>query len=536
MNARWWKWTPAIAAAVFLTLACSLAYTKAPWCDEGWWVNPAYDLAFHGRMGMSVVEPTGQFINANLHGLQERTYTFPPAHFVALAGWFRLFGFSTFLARLYSIFWSLITLAALFYILRKLFPDARVAPLALVLVSMEFIFLWSTADSRPDAMANCLATCSVALYLRLREGDLGRAIFASQMCAAAGVFAHFNALVVVIAWAGMVWYLDRARLKFRHLLFAGAPYLLFASAWSVYILEKPADFAAQFFPQAGWGERWKGILRPDIAIGKEIDRHLAAYCIDGVWTGVTNGWAVLVPLLYLSAAVAFVRSRGRLEKSARAFGVFAALLVLATTFLNGFKGYFYLIYVVPIYCVLLAAWLLNLWARSAGGKWAAAAIAALFAILQLSTSIKHIRADEYHRDFVPAVERLEQYRAQGKSIMGTAALGFGMNFTGFKDDIREGNYSGLTPDVLVIDRSYRNFAKMFEENEPQVFAHLVETLSTRYRLVSQYGSFWIFERTPAAAWLDAGKIEKAEKGKRAECLFRMIFTACKLRDAEESSL
>src|SRR5581483_4596079 len=156
MNRRAWKWAPALAIVLFLSLACALAYTKAPWCDEGWWVNPAYNLAFHGRMGMSVVEPTGQFINANLRGLQERTYTFPPDHFVALAGWFRLVGFSTFRARLYSICWSAITLLALFYILSKLFTDRRVAQLSVLLLGMEFIFLWCTADGRPDAMANSL--------------------------------------------------------------------------------------------------------------------------------------------------------------------------------------------------------------------------------------------------------------------------------------------------------------------------------------------------------------------------------------------
>jgi len=318
-----WKWVPVFALVVFLVLACSLAYTKAPWCDEGWWVNPAYDLAFRGHMGMNVVEPTGQFIHADLRGLQERTYTFPPNHFVALAGWFRVFGFSAFRARLYSICWSLITLAALFYILRKLFPDPRVAHLAILFVAMDFVFLWSTADGRPDAMASSLVTCSVALYLRLREGDLRRAILVSQIFAAAGVFAHFNASVLVLALAAITWHLDRDRLKFQHLAHAGAPYLLFASLWSFYILQKPNDFIAQFFPQAGWSQRWNGIFRPDLAIVSEIRRHLAAYSVNDVSTGIANGWAILIPLLYLSVAVWFMRSSHRLGKSERAFLAFA---------------------------------------------------------------------------------------------------------------------------------------------------------------------------------------------------------------------
>ena len=113
------------------------------------------------------------------------------------------------------------------------------------------------------------------------------------------------------------------------------------------------------------------------------------------------------------------------------------------TFLNGFKQFFYLMYIIPIYDAILAAWLLNLWARSKEGKWAASMIALLFAGLQLSISIQHIRADEYHRDYEPTVRELELDRAEGKRIAGTAALGFGMEFSGFKDDARLGMYSGL---------------------------------------------------------------------------------------------
>ena len=77
----------AFTIVVFLTLATALARTKAPWCDEGWFANPAYNLAFHGQMGTNVLEPSGHFLNAYLSGIQERTYLMVPNHMVALAGW-----------------------------------------------------------------------------------------------------------------------------------------------------------------------------------------------------------------------------------------------------------------------------------------------------------------------------------------------------------------------------------------------------------------------------------------------------------------
>ncbi len=88
----------AVAVVVFIALATGLATTKAPWCDEGWFANMAYNLAFHGKMGSNVLEPSGHFLNAYLSGIQERTYVVPPSHIVVLAWWFRIFGF-TLLAR-----------------------------------------------------------------------------------------------------------------------------------------------------------------------------------------------------------------------------------------------------------------------------------------------------------------------------------------------------------------------------------------------------------------------------------------------------
>src|SRR6476620_2536473 len=124
-----------IAIAIYFILALWLARTKAPWCDEGWFANPAYNLAFHGYMGSNVVEPSGFYLNAYLRGIHDRTYYVTPNHLVALAGWFRVFGFSVFSMRVHSILWGTVALAALFYILYRLFPNPGVAQLAVLLVS-----------------------------------------------------------------------------------------------------------------------------------------------------------------------------------------------------------------------------------------------------------------------------------------------------------------------------------------------------------------------------------------------------------------
>jgi hypothetical protein len=40
-----------LAVVVYLVLALWLAHTKAPWCDEGWFANPAYNLAISWEHG-----------------------------------------------------------------------------------------------------------------------------------------------------------------------------------------------------------------------------------------------------------------------------------------------------------------------------------------------------------------------------------------------------------------------------------------------------------------------------------------------------
>ena len=536
-----------LALAIYLVLSLWLARNKAPWSDEGWFANPAYNLAFHGYLGASVVEPRVYYANTVFQGVRERSYFTVPNHLIALAGWIRIFGLSAFSTRIYSICWGALTLPVLFYVLGRLFPDRRVAPLATLLVAVDFIFLWSTADARMDAPACALALSSVAAYLHFRGKDFQKAVIASQVLGACAVFTHPNAALAILALAIVAWRYDRDQLgrrSWRYLILAGIPYVCFGLLWLIYILQSPSDFAAQFLANAAGhnSERFRILFRPDLAITKEIVRHLAAYWIGGVWGGVMKGWMVVVPLLYLPAIAWFVRALRRQASTVRMFSTYALAIIVGLTFLNGFKAYFYLIYIVPLYDAVLAAWLLNLWGRDKAAKCMAVIVTIAFVGIQLSISILHIRADEYHRDYEPTIRDLVRYRGEGKSILGTVALGYGMDFSGFQDDSRLGMYTNFEPDVLVLDRSYRMFAGYFSNDEAQVFDYIVRTLSARYRLARQHGSFWIFERVRPGAdgelvpWVDVGQIQTVEESKRAGDFFRLLFAAGNLRDPDGSSL
>ncbi|HEY3743558.1 MAG TPA: glycosyltransferase family 39 protein [Bryobacteraceae bacterium] len=511
--------------------------TKAPWCDEGAFANPSYNLAFLGKMSANVINPSGHFLNANLQGIQQRFYIVVPNHLVALAAWFKVFGFSLFAMRAYSILWGAFSLVALFYIVRKLLPVNGLAQLATLLTAIDFVYLWSSADGRMESTANALALGSIASYLYFRERNFGRAVWVSQLLSAAAVFTHPNAILVQLILAVIVWRFDRAQIRWKHLVLAVIPYGFFGSLWLVYIVQSPHDFVAQFFSNAAGrnSSRWKTIVQPWLAVWKEFVREVAVYVAGGLWGGVLNKWLVLIPVFYATALIAFFRSQKTAQS--RTFQWCLVALVLGMTLLNGFKAPMYMIYLLPFYNVVLALGFICLWHAGIDGKvFAAAAMSGLVA-LQILASVEHIRADEYHRDYLPAIADLKLERSQGKSMVGTVALGFGLGFTGFQDDWRLGEYSHLKPDVLVLDRSYRDFASRFEKDEPQVFLHIVSTLTTNYELKKRFGTFWIFERVSnptGRELLDVKDIAMKEKGKQAEYLFEQIERAADKAAAKTS--
>jgi hypothetical protein len=177
------------------------------------------------------------------------------------------------------------------------------------------------------------------------------------------------------------------------------------------------------------------------------------------------------------------------------------------------------------------------WRRGSDSRLLAGFTALAFISLHLITAIQHIRTDEYHRAYLPAVGQLKTLRATRKSIIAGPAMGFDTKFEGFSDDWRLGLYSGLKPDVIVMDRGYRDFLRAYEKDEPAVFTHVLVILTTRYRMTARYGPYWFFERLgpgdPPPA-IDLSGINQIRKGRRAEYLFRQLLAAAPVTSEQTS--
>src|SRR5262249_27324295 len=154
---------------IYCAATVRIATTKEPFIDEGWFASPAYNLAFRGFMGDTVIEPTGTWLNGELKGVHEYTYFVMPLDLLAQASWYRLTGFGLAQMRLLSALWGLLALAAWYVIVERITRSALAAAVTVFLLACDFTFLWSAADGRMDMMCIALGSAALAAYLALRE-------------------------------------------------------------------------------------------------------------------------------------------------------------------------------------------------------------------------------------------------------------------------------------------------------------------------------------------------------------------------------
>src|SRR5215471_16620494 len=92
---RFWLLATAVLM-VYLALAVATALTKAPTGDEAWFSSPAYNLAFKGYMGTSVLDPgSGTPVlhtGTRLDGIDRYTDWVMPLNLITQAGWYKLVG------------------------------------------------------------------------------------------------------------------------------------------------------------------------------------------------------------------------------------------------------------------------------------------------------------------------------------------------------------------------------------------------------------------------------------------------------------
>lgn len=484
---------------VYLVLGCTNILTKAPWCDEAWFGSPAYNLAYRGFMGTTVLDPASStWKSVKLTGIDVHTYWVMPLNLLFNAAAFRVFGFGILPMRLLSLAWGLAALLAWGAILWKLTGQKGLAMAAVGLIAIDYHFLMQAADGRMDIMAVALGWSGVAAYLLLREPNFHLAVAVSQSLTAMAFFTHPNGIMLVAILLCTTLYFDRNRVRFAAAAIAAVPYLLLAAGWGLYILRKPEDFVTQFLGNVSG--RGPTITTPLAALQLEIfNRYLASYGIAS-WSSLA-GRLNVIPLILLLAGVAacLLIPAIRRHRGYRLILIWTAIAVFYLTELEGLKTPLYLLYLTPLFTVLMVA--AAGWVWSGRPKWRLVLSGALavFCLLQVGRTLiadsRHPRQSTYD----PAVQYLRAHCNRQSFIMGGAEFIFGLGPDwNILDDIHLGYDTGKKPGVVVIDPGWEDRIQMLKAVSPPIYAFVTHSLDTEFQEVYNRESYRILVRLNTA--------------------------------------
>jgi hypothetical protein len=274
---------------------------------------------------------------------------------------------------------------------------------------------------------------------------------------------------------------------------AAIPYLALGAGWAVYIAQSPADFAAQFLGNAAG--RGPTFTTPLAALGLEIShRYMDSYGL-AAWSS-RAGRLNAIPLgIFLAGAAACLLVREiRQHRGYRLLLIWAAIVVVFLTELEGLKTHFYLIYVTPLYCMLLAVAAGWMWERRPRWRWVPAAVLLVFWVLQVTRTPVADSRNPRRTTYDPAVEFLRRRCNANTFIMGDAALIFAFPDWKILDDFRLGYDSGKRAEVVVIDQQWADRIEMLQTLGPAVYAFIQQLLKAEYQEVYNQGGYRILIR------------------------------------------
>ena len=485
--------------AVYLALAIATARTLMPWCDEAWFSGPALQLLRLGSMGTPVLDPTAVWHDRVLTGIGQYTYWITPLYPFSQFLWFHVAPFGLLSVRMYSVLWGMVALAAWFALVRKLSGDQGLALLAMALVAVDSAFLRSAGAGRMDMMCAALGVTALAAYALLRERHLTAAIVVSQAAIAAAALVHPLAIGWCAALAVLTLYFDARRLRWRHGLYAAAAYVPAAVGWGVYISRNPALWWAQFAGNVSHRLPEGSLLA---WLHKEtVDRFGRFYGLGPDSHGLAHGQVLVMAVYALGAIGVLATPSIRKHKWLRGLVLVWLTMALVITILDQDVQDYYMLHISMNLAVLLAVGIWTAWQRGAMPRWALAGVVATFVAVQLATTVAHIRRDEYHKDYLAAVDYLKQKLRPGDVVFGSAELAFELGFDGtVVDDYRLGYRSGRRATYIVLDRQrYDEWIPRLKRSEPDAYQYIRGMLDHDYSLVASNEEYQVYSREEYAA-------------------------------------
>lgn len=481
--------------AAFLSLSIASALTHRPQIDEGMFASPAYNLAFNGHFGTTVLEKE----KATLTRIDERTYWVMPMFLLNAAAAFKVLGFSLVSMRLVNVFWGLALLAAVYFMALRLSGDKRTALIAFVLASCDYMVLETASSARMDMMTAALGLSAIAVYLVLRERNLLLAVLASQTLIVIDGLTHPNAITAFVGLFIVTLWLDRKRLNLRMVFAAAIPYVIGGTAFGIWVLQDTEAFKNQFIDNALMGGRMSGMSSPLNNIIREFTEHYPHAYGLGPNSGGHSGPIWVKSLILSGYIIGIVGSLAikelRQSSKWRLLMTLTLIYFLIMAIIDGQKQTTYLIHIVPLYIVLLAGVIGCLW-RQVKLPRAVLVVALLgFIALPAGGMLLKVKQNTRGNFYAPVIAYLKTNMGDSDYVMGGADLAFGLGFdSNLIADGRYGYYTGKRPRYIVTDSATEMTWQESQKFFPEFYEYFPRLLANEYRIAYENAGYKIFEK------------------------------------------
>jgi hypothetical protein len=449
---------------IYLLLGFGRVLTNNPWCDEGFFFDPVYNWITKGHTGTSVLEATG----FPWEGIERHQYWQPPMHLLIHGLWLKIFPLTLFAFRSCSLFAGLICLFLWRRLFRYLGLPKQVEILSLLLISVDYSFLYAASDGRTDMLAATLGLGAVVAYLHFRESDFGKAVLFSQFLAVCGGLTHPMGGLIYLAVIGLLFLLrgDWRRVRWFHPLLAAIPYVLGALGWGAYIMQEPETFKRIFFGSSVAG-RMNGIFHPLISLQREI---VLRYLVPNGWGSSSAVMKIktLIPFAYFATlAIALAVPAIRRMKHMPLLLALCGITELVLFVFDGQRNGTYLNHIFPYFAAIFVTVVCYLWnsaqrpLRIVGGIALAGEL-----LLQIGGSGYIVYTNPYRNDYLATVRFVQDHTKPNSYVMATIEFGFGFGFDNMRDDVTLGYYSHREPDAIVVDERYRYWFEAAKKDAP----------------------------------------------------------------------
>jgi len=483
----WERRIPLLIAVIFVVLALAGAATRAPWCDEAYFAEPAYQILKIGKMA-TLVSPPSPVDDPRTFGTDQYIFWTLPLDIVLQAAWYKVVGFGMIRMRALSLLWGLVAIWAWWMILKKLGADARMRVVALALIALDYAFLRGSSEGRMDVMSAALGFLGIAIFVLEEERNYTRAIFFGACCAGASTLTHpIGGMVATAALGLTILWNAKGRFRWWHPLVAAVPYLFFFGAWGLYIAQAPDIFRRQLLTISGG--RLSAWRAPLAAMASELTQRWAGpFGLTGPF-GLRQIRVLVLVAYTIGFGWALLRFRSLTKSGLGLLCAVPLLEIVVLCFADSTKNAAYLVHVIPWLGACLAIPIARYWRRGGAVVFTAVLAVQIFGSAYLASRM------EYQRVFQPAVSFIEQH---GGHVTGEAQLGFGLGFgdTALIDDHRLGFYTGAKTPLFAMDRAYDIFMEGYRVTHPEIYSYLTAKLA-RSKLVFENAQYRIYQDSAA---------------------------------------